>query len=187
MQDNIPTRTVMATRNIKSNPELHRSIHRDIESYCLPRPLFAIRTSRSRHVAIPRTRTSTRLQILGTSWIQWSSRYARWPLQLSCNYGFSRRGYGYCWTTSWPGLSFNSSHARMSLLHTQHPRPLSKVYSFVPISGAQQHRHPRRRYEEIERMYRCGWDGCESAYDTLNHLNAHVTIQTHSTKRTPDG
>ncbi|KAK3906500.1 hypothetical protein C8A05DRAFT_40694 [Staphylotrichum tortipilum] len=61
-----------------------------------------------------------------------------------------------------------------------------QVYSFVPIPGAQQHKRPRRRYEEIERMYKCGWQGCEKAYGTLNHLNAHVTMQGHGTKRTPE-
>ncbi|KAJ5373115.1 hypothetical protein N7517_005121 [Penicillium concentricum] len=60
------------------------------------------------------------------------------------------------------------------------------VYSFVPIPGAQQHKRPRRRYEEIERMYKCGWNGCEKAYGTLNHLNAHVTMQSHGAKRTPE-
>lgn len=64
---------------------------------------------------------------------------------------------------------------------------LSQVYSFVPIPGAQQHKRPRRRYEEIERMYKCGWNGCEKAYGTLNHLNAHVTMQSHGQKRTPEG
>ncbi|KAK3990156.1 hypothetical protein QBC44DRAFT_325751, partial [Cladorrhinum sp. PSN332] len=62
----------------------------------------------------------------------------------------------------------------------------SQVYSFVPIPGAQQHKRPRRRYEEIERMYKCGWNGCEKAYGTLNHLNAHVTMQAHGAKRTPE-
>ncbi|KAL1880794.1 hypothetical protein VTK73DRAFT_5179 [Phialemonium thermophilum] len=62
----------------------------------------------------------------------------------------------------------------------------NQVYSFVPIPGAQQHKRPRRRYEEIERMYKCGWNGCEKAYGTLNHLNAHVTMQSHGQKRTPD-
>lgn len=61
-----------------------------------------------------------------------------------------------------------------------------QVYSFVPIPGAQQHKRPRRRYEEIERMYKCGWNGCEKAYGTLNHLNAHVTMQSHGNKRTPE-
>ncbi|KAI6250867.1 C2H2 finger domain transcription factor CON7 [Erysiphe necator] len=61
-----------------------------------------------------------------------------------------------------------------------------QVYSFVPIPGAQQHKRPRRRYEEIERMYKCGFNGCEKAYGTLNHLNAHVTMQAHGSKRTPE-
>ncbi|KAJ9663587.1 hypothetical protein H2201_005548 [Coniosporium apollinis] len=69
---------------------------------------------------------------------------------------------------------------------TQGGHPLSTVYSFVPIPGAQQHKRPRRRYEEIERMYKCGWNGCEKAYGTLNHLNAHVTMQSHGQKRTPE-
>ncbi|KAI3337290.1 hypothetical protein HD806DRAFT_518190 [Xylariaceae sp. AK1471] len=73
--------------------------------------------------------------------------------------------------------------------HTQASAPPGRpqqVYSFVPIPGAQQHKRPRRRYEEIERMYKCGWNGCEKAYGTLNHLNAHVTMQSHGQKRTPE-
>ena len=77
-----------------------------------------------------------------------------------------------------------SGHTAIVLM--QHSYPL-QVYSFVPIPGAQQHKRPRRRYEEIERMYKCGWNGCEKAYGTLNHLNAHVTMQSHGTKRTPEG
>lgn len=63
---------------------------------------------------------------------------------------------------------------------------LSTVYSFVPIPGSAQHKRPRRRFEEIERMYKCGFQGCEKAYGTLNHLNAHVTMQSHGPKRTPE-
>lgn len=35
-------------------------------------------------------------------------------------------------------------------------------------------------------MYKCGWNGCEKAYGTLNHLNAHITMQSHGQKRTPE-
>ncbi|KAF8427889.1 hypothetical protein EV426DRAFT_631702 [Tirmania nivea] len=70
--------------------------------------------------------------------------------------------------------------------HSNETATLSQVYSFIPIPGAQQHKRPRRRYEEIERMYKCGWQGCEKAYGTLNHLNAHVTMQAHGAKRTPE-
>jgi hypothetical protein len=64
---------------------------------------------------------------------------------------------------------------------------LSQVYSFVPIPGDQQHKRVRRRHEEIDRMYECGWSGCKKAYGTLNHLNAHVTMQSHGQKRAPEG
>lgn len=81
------------------------------------------------------------------------------------------------------------SHHPVSYSHPPTSAPPGRpaqVYSFVPIPGAQQHKRPRRRYEEIERMYKCGWNGCEKAYGTLNHLNAHVTMQSHGQKRTPE-
>ena len=31
----------------------------------------------------------------------------------------------------------------------------------------------------------CSWPDCTKAYGTLNHLNAHVTMQKHGAKRTP--
>jgi hypothetical protein len=54
-----------------------------------------------------------------------------------------------------------------------------KVYSFVAIPGTNQRKRPRRRYDEIERLYHCNWPGCTKAYGTLNHLNAHVSMQQH--------
>ena len=83
--------------------------------------------------------------------------------------------------------SLDAAAVRYAHASPQQTHPLSQVYSFVPIPGAQQHKRPRRRYEEIERMYKCGWNGCEKAYGTLNHLNAHVTMQSHGQKRTPEG
>lgn len=53
--------------------------------------------------------------------------------------------------------------------------------------GVVQHKRPRRRYEDIERRYKCGWQGCEKAYGTLHHLNAHAHSQSHGMKRTPEG
>ncbi|KDN37218.1 hypothetical protein K437DRAFT_218104, partial [Tilletiaria anomala UBC 951] len=46
-------------------------------------------------------------------------------------------------------------------------------------------KRPRRRYDEIERMYACSWPGCSKSYGTLNHLNAHVAMQKHGSKRLP--
>ena len=74
-----------------------------------------------------------------------------------------------------------------SFIDTRHTRESSvssnssdsKVYSFVAIPGTNQRKRPRRRYDEIERLYHCNWAGCTKAYGTLNHLNAHVSMQQH--------
>lgn len=75
-----------------------------------------------------------------------------------------------------------------------------KVFSYMPsttddgspTSSGGGHTHssgprkrPRRRYDEIERLYHCKWPGCQKSYGTLNHLNAHVAMQKHGAKRTP--
>ncbi|ORY33059.1 hypothetical protein BCR39DRAFT_557250 [Naematelia encephala] len=57
--------------------------------------------------------------------------------------------------------------------------------TFVPLGGPVPRKRPRRRFDEIERLYLCGWNGCEKAYGTLNHLNAHVAMQKHGDKRLP--
>jgi hypothetical protein len=59
--------------------------------------------------------------------------------------------------------------------------------TFVPLGGPAPRKRPRRRFDEIERLYTCGWNGCEKAYGTLNHLNAHVAMQKHGEKRLPAG
>ncbi|KAI0364715.1 hypothetical protein BV20DRAFT_902457, partial [Pilatotrama ljubarskyi] len=61
-----------------------------------------------------------------------------------------------------------------------------KTYSFVSLPGNAVKKRPRRRYDEIERLYQCSWPGCTKAYGTLNHLNAHVTMQRHGQKRSPN-
>ncbi|KAI1796778.1 hypothetical protein LXA43DRAFT_1057622 [Ganoderma leucocontextum] len=69
------------------------------------------------------------------------------------------------------------------------PRPggnNSKTYSFVSLPGNAVKKRPRRRYDEIERLYQCSWPNCAKAYGTLNHLNAHVTMQRHGSKRSPN-
>ncbi|KAF8892148.1 hypothetical protein BD779DRAFT_94679 [Infundibulicybe gibba] len=62
----------------------------------------------------------------------------------------------------------------------------NKTYSFVALPGNSVRKRPRRRYDEIERLYRCSWPECTKAYGTLNHLNAHVTMQKHGLKRSPN-
>ncbi|KAF9497184.1 hypothetical protein BDN71DRAFT_1505158 [Pleurotus eryngii] len=62
----------------------------------------------------------------------------------------------------------------------------SKTYSFIPLPGNAVKKRPRRRYDEIERLYQCSWPDCSKSYGTLNHLNAHVTMQKHGSKRSPN-
>ncbi|KAJ9476442.1 putative zinc finger protein, partial [Pseudozyma hubeiensis] len=37
----------------------------------------------------------------------------------------------------------------------------------------------RRKSEEVDRKYRCDFDGCDKAYGTLNHLNTHRATNEH--------
>ncbi|KAI9283195.1 hypothetical protein BY458DRAFT_583069 [Sporodiniella umbellata] len=60
-----------------------------------------------------------------------------------------------------------------------------KVFSFVPLPGVQQKKRPRRKYHEVERLYKCHFQNCNKSYGTLNHLNAHVSMQKHGPKRQP--
>ncbi|KAG4027770.1 hypothetical protein MFRU_027g00620 [Monilinia fructicola] len=141
-----------------------------------------------------------------------AGQHSPYPQQDQMQYGYAQQQQhtgGAMYTQprpDWAGYAGHAGHAghaaHHSASHNGIPYPVSgaptptsaapvgqrtsQVYSFVPIPGAQQHKRPRRRYEEIERMYKCGWQGCEKAYGTLNHLNAHVTMQSHGSKRTPE-
>jgi hypothetical protein len=78
----------------------------------------------------------------------------------------------------------NMPNTTMSMMERQRQSSVSssnsdKVYSFVAIPGTNHKKRPRRRYDEIERLYHCNWPGCTKSYGTLNHLNAHVSMQQH--------
>lgn len=87
-----------------------------------------------------------------------------------------------------PSRSFASSLQR-SLSSSQIASEVvdRKTYSFVALPGNTVKKRPRRRYDEIERLYQCSWPDCNKSYGTLNHLNAHVTMQKHGPKRSPNG
>ena len=94
--------------------------------------------------------------------------------------------------TSSPAYSIDSSQtARPSGINLSSPNnsenDLQGELTFVPNGGSGPKKRPRRRFDEIERLYTCGWNGCEKAYGTLNHLNAHVAMQKHGIKRLPSG
>ncbi|EJD41129.1 hypothetical protein AURDEDRAFT_69089 [Auricularia subglabra TFB-10046 SS5] len=61
-----------------------------------------------------------------------------------------------------------------------------KTFAFIALPGNAVRKRPRRRYDEIERLYPCNWPNCNKSYGTLNHLNAHVTMQRHGEKRSPN-
>jgi hypothetical protein len=78
-----------------------------------------------------------------------------------------------------PYPSIAPRRERQSSMSSSASSDTNKVYSFVAIPGTNQKKRPRRRYDEIERLYHCNWQGCSKAYGTLNHLNAHVSMQKH--------
>ncbi|KAI8067071.1 hypothetical protein BC940DRAFT_239335 [Gongronella butleri] len=67
----------------------------------------------------------------------------------------------------------------------QHQAPAQKVFSFVSLPGINQKKRPRRKYDEVERLYHCSFPDCSKSYGTLNHLNAHICMQNHGPKRHP--
>ncbi|KIJ65616.1 hypothetical protein HYDPIDRAFT_27617 [Hydnomerulius pinastri MD-312] len=88
------------------------------------------------------------------------------------------------------GTSTTSSNApatrQQAQLNGSNSPSNSKQYSFVSLPGNAVKKRPRRRYDEIERLYQCSWPDCTKSYGTLNHLNAHVTMQKHGAKRSPN-
>ncbi|KEI36476.1 uncharacterized protein L969DRAFT_97213 [Mixia osmundae IAM 14324] len=66
----------------------------------------------------------------------------------------------------------------------QMPYDRQQHFGFGQILGAHRKR-ARRRFDEIERLYDCNYPGCTKAYGTLNHLNAHISMQKHGPKRGP--
>ncbi|ORX57606.1 hypothetical protein DM01DRAFT_1382122 [Hesseltinella vesiculosa] len=69
--------------------------------------------------------------------------------------------------------------------HHSHQPPAQKVFSFVSLPGNNQKKRPRRKYDEVDRLYHCNFLGCSKSYGTLNHLNAHICMQNHGPKRHP--
>jgi hypothetical protein len=82
-----------------------------------------------------------------------------------------------------PQYHLTSHHSMMDPMmmdpHGMHSSNSQKVFSFVPLPGLNQKKRPRRKYHEVERLYQCNYQDCSKAYGTLNHLNAHVSMQKH--------
>jgi transcription factor CON7 len=82
---------------------------------------------------------------------------------------------------------FTELSARNDYHQPSSPSSSNKTYAFVSLPGTTIRKRPRRRYDEIERLYHCSWPDCTKAYGTLNHLNAHVVMQKHGPRRLPAG
>lgn len=87
-----------------------------------------------------------------------------------------------------PDRSRPSTADRRASAGTSASQPGSNAgaYSFQSHVGPAPKKRPRRKFDQIERLYLCGFEGCEKSYGTLNHLNAHVSMQKHGIKRRPE-
>ena len=89
-----------------------------------------------------------------------------------------------------PHPSVSPDISTQALSRDQNPSSPSnpnRTYAFVSLPGTTIRKRPRRRYNEIERLYHCSWPDCTKSYGTLNHLNAHVAMQKHGARRLPSG
>lgn len=97
-------------------------------------------------------------------------------------------------SSSRPSTSTTTSTSTQSYPHSTSGYPPSS-FPFIsaapprttPETSEGEPRRKRRKYEEIERRYLCGFNGCPKAYGTLNHLNDHVSLQGHGPKRRSSG
>ncbi|KAI9321872.1 hypothetical protein BX666DRAFT_1906484 [Dichotomocladium elegans] len=83
-----------------------------------------------------------------------------------------------------PPPSCTESLSPAAVMVSDDQQNAQKVFSFVPIPGVNHKKRPRRKYHEVERLYHCSYPGCTKAYGTLNHLNAHVSMQNHVSNST---
>jgi hypothetical protein len=69
---------------------------------------------------------------------------------------------------------------------TEHPPAYSSQLAPALGSLTHSHREIRRHPGGFDREYSCGWHDCEKSYGTLEHLNAHVTMEAHGFERPPE-
>ncbi|CCH45934.1 hypothetical protein BN7_5521 [Wickerhamomyces ciferrii] len=72
--------------------------------------------------------------------------------------------------------------------HVQHPQyqTYSTHHHDQTLNSQPKKKRPRRKANEMERLYACNYNNCKNSYGTLNHLNAHITFKRHGPKRKPE-
>ncbi|KAH3672044.1 hypothetical protein WICMUC_004491 [Wickerhamomyces mucosus] len=101
---------------------------------------------------------------------------------------------------SQPNLVYSNSHHHQIKSHfypnqqeITHSVPLqnpqrSNEQNFQAISSPDsfKKKRPRRKANEMIRLYACNYKSCQNSYGTLNHLNAHIQFKKHGQKRKPE-
>ncbi|TKY90934.1 hypothetical protein EX895_000932 [Sporisorium graminicola] len=77
-----------------------------------------------------------------------------------------------------PNGQFASATQALSGQHTMDSHGNDEQSSQSSSVGIRRIRR-RRKSEDVERKYRCDYDGCDKAYGTLNHLNTHRATNEH--------
>ncbi|GMM30461.1 hypothetical protein DAMA08_032060 [Martiniozyma asiatica (nom. inval.)] len=93
-----------------------------------------------------------------------------------------------CSTSSLTSSSISAPSSTSSSISAPSSTSSSTLSSSTSLNTSKnkiQKKRPRRRYGEIERYYKCIYSGCTKAYGTLNHLNTHIGLQNHGSKRNP--
>jgi len=130
----------------------------------------------------PHSDNYTEHETLNTVHYPYSHRY----LQGEPNYPSATAAYH-------RGTSISSGMYPHEVPRTVHPANLIRPSHTIqrggkPSRGDPEYtKRPRRRAEEIERLYDCNFPGCTKSYGALNHLNTHVRDAQHGPKRLPKG
>lgn len=80
---------------------------------------------------------------------------------------------------------YHNSHYNQPI-HLQQPSHHQHYNQHIHQTTQPKKKRPRRKANEMERLYACNYKNCKNSYGTLNHLNAHITFKRHGPKRKPE-
>ncbi|KAI9834231.1 MAG: hypothetical protein M1819_003069 [Sarea resinae] len=88
---------------------------------------------------------------------------------------------------SWPPSSDQLPVEAAPLLEESTPDHSRAFAPALTLVNTPPLKRARRSYQDIDRIYVCGYKGCEKSYGDLSHLNTHVKNVRHGEKRRPEG